>query len=323
MSNAIILMYHRVDHVQCDPWELNVTPENFEFQLKCLKKNYQVIPMDRFAESVSKKQNLKKAIAITFDDGYLDNFTHAAPLLKKYNLPATFYITTGNIGTDQKFWWDELQNIILLTEYLPEKISLTIDSGNFSFELSGEAQLNQKQRDQIKTWSAECEPINKRTELYILLWRKLQALEPEARNKALGELRNYMKVNTNSSGQMMNWQQIQLLQTQKLFAIGAHTVNHPALAMHAASFQKKEIADSNAALKEKLKQEISGFAYPHGNYNSETISILNEEAFRYAVTTEAKPVTWQSSLFELPRFQVKNWNEEIFQENLKNWFKEN
>lgn len=321
-GNAVILMYHRVDHVPCDPWELNVTPENFENQLRCLKK-YSIISMNELAERLSKKENLKNTIAITFDDGYLDNFTNAAPLLKKYNLPATFYITTGNIGTGQKFWWDELQNIILVTSSLPEKISLTINHEDFAFDLTGEEQLNPKLIDQIKTWSTEREPINKRTRLYFSLWQKLQALEPAARSNALHEIKKYTDTRSLFSGQMMNWQQLQSLGAEKLFSIGAHTVNHPALGMHAPSFQKKEITDSRAVIKEKLNKEIFGFAYPHGNYNRETISILNEEKFHYAVTTEAKPVTLQSSIFELPRFQVKDWNGNLFHTNLENWFKAN
>jgi peptidoglycan/xylan/chitin deacetylase (PgdA/CDA1 family) len=321
-GNAIILMYHRVDHVQCDPWELNVSPENFEHQLKCLKK-YNVIGMSELTESISENKNLKNSIALTFDDGYLDNFTHAAPLLKKYNLPATFYITTGNIGTDQKFWWDELQNIILLADLLPEKISLTIAGENFAFDLADEAKLNQKLFSEIKTWHAEGKPINKRTALYFSLWKKLQALGPGARSNALHEIKQHANANSVSSGQMMNWEQVQSLGTEKLFSIGAHTINHPALGMHSASFQKKEIDDSRSVLKEKLNKEIFGFAYPHGNYNRETISILNEESFHHAVTTEAKPVTLLSPLLELPRFQVKDWNENTFHMNLKNWFKKN
>jgi peptidoglycan/xylan/chitin deacetylase (PgdA/CDA1 family) len=312
-------MYHRIDNTLCDPWELAVSPENFEQHLQSIKKNWNVFSMDHLTDSITKKDLPKNAIAITFDDGYLDNYTNAAPLLEKYNLPATFFITTGSIGTNDQFWWDELQDLILLNETLPKTINLILNNEALAFDLLDENYLTPKLKSEIKNWNAEQPPVNRRTELYFLLCKKIQPNEPGLRKKILQEIKQWAGVQSHQSGTMMNWEQIQLLSDNRLFSIGAHTVNHPALAAHPILTQRKEILDGKMDLQKRLNKEIGGFAYPHGNYNQETISILREGEFDYAVTTEPRYTIQSARKFELPRFQVKNWNENTFNRYLKQW----
>jgi peptidoglycan/xylan/chitin deacetylase (PgdA/CDA1 family) len=72
-----------------------------------VKKNYHPTSLKRFVSNFSTQTSLSsKNIIITFDDGYRDNFLYAAPILKKYNVPATFFVTSGYIGTDKVFPWD-------------------------------------------------------------------------------------------------------------------------------------------------------------------------------------------------------------------------
>lgn len=83
-------MYHRVARVSFDPWELCVSPENFEQQLDVLSKRNKVIPLDELIDQLKKGRIFKNVVSITFDDGYIDNYTVAKPLLENFNLPATF-----------------------------------------------------------------------------------------------------------------------------------------------------------------------------------------------------------------------------------------
>jgi peptidoglycan/xylan/chitin deacetylase (PgdA/CDA1 family) len=318
-SKALILMYHRIDETPCDPWELVVHPKTFEAQLQFLKKNTHVVSMEELLTSLSNKTLKNKRVALTFDDGYLDNYTQAAPLLEKYQLPASFYITTGSIGTSDQFWWDQLQDLILLNETLPKKFQLTINNETFNIDLGDAYQLNQNLKDQIKNWSADHPSINKRTELYFTIWETLRTCEPIIRKKYLEDIRVWADQQSEHSGKMMNWQQIQSLSNNKLFSIGGHTVNHPALGAHPIDIQKKEIMDGASTLNKMISKDITSFAYPHGSYNQDTTSILSEAGFKYAVTTESASVSNSSKKFELPRFQVKNWSTDSFIENFKQW----
>src|SRR5690606_1573250 len=115
----LVLMYHRIASPSIDPWQLSVSAENFEQHLQVLQKSNRVVSLSQLVHHRHNNLCRKNKIAITFDDGYLDNFTVAKPLLEKYGLPATFFITSCNLDGQKEFWWDELGRIILQTPELP------------------------------------------------------------------------------------------------------------------------------------------------------------------------------------------------------------
>ena len=88
-QKAAILMYHQVCERTNDPWELAVHPNHFDQQLAYLKKHFNVVSIADLAEGIA-RHKMKKTIAITFDDGFKDNYTNAAPLLDWHEVPATF-----------------------------------------------------------------------------------------------------------------------------------------------------------------------------------------------------------------------------------------
>ena len=103
---ASILMFHRVNDHDSDC--LSVRVRVFDEMLQILKNDYHVISLSELVNSVSAGREIEEGtVVITFDDGYKDNFSCAAPLLKKYGLPATFFITSRYIGTDRVFPWDQ------------------------------------------------------------------------------------------------------------------------------------------------------------------------------------------------------------------------
>lgn len=96
-----VLLYHRVASIEDDYWSIAVDPQYFEEQIKWISDNY---PICRFGDDFKKIK--EPTFVITFDDGYQDNLKVALPILEKYNVPATFFISTGTIGSN--FWWDRL-----------------------------------------------------------------------------------------------------------------------------------------------------------------------------------------------------------------------
>ncbi|MGB5435100.1 MAG: polysaccharide deacetylase family protein, partial [Maribacter sp.] len=122
---AIVLMYHRVCNLETDPWQLAVSPKNFESQIKALKKNFNVLPVSDLVEQLTAGKIEPNSIYITFDDAYRDNYLNAKPVLETYDCPATFFIPTSYIGKEQLFWWDELEFIFLHSKTLPTNLTLT------------------------------------------------------------------------------------------------------------------------------------------------------------------------------------------------------
>lgn len=104
---AIILLYHRVAELENDINFLSVSQINFENQLIYLSKKFKILSLNELAEDL-KTNNLKtNSIVITFDDGYADNLHNALPILEKHKIPATIFVTTGKIGDNAPFFWEE------------------------------------------------------------------------------------------------------------------------------------------------------------------------------------------------------------------------
>ncbi|HET7179570.1 MAG TPA: polysaccharide deacetylase family protein, partial [Chryseosolibacter sp.] len=110
-DKALILMYHQVCERSDDPWELAVHPGNFYEQLDYLRKNFQVVPVADLANGITRGKVGSNAVAITFDDGFRDNYTTAAPILDWFNMPAAFYVSTRSILEERIYWWEVLQHV--------------------------------------------------------------------------------------------------------------------------------------------------------------------------------------------------------------------
>jgi peptidoglycan/xylan/chitin deacetylase (PgdA/CDA1 family) len=104
---ARILIYHRIADVKDDPHRLCVSPSNFQEQMRYLKENFNIIPLVKLVQDIRNKKIQNNSMVITFDDGYVDNLHNALPVLEKFNIPATIFLTSDYIGLDKPFYWDE------------------------------------------------------------------------------------------------------------------------------------------------------------------------------------------------------------------------
>ena len=114
-GRGAILMYHRIlPNEQINKnldFGMTVSSLNFEKQIKSLKSKYKICPMNEFVNNL-KKDKSEFMLAITFDDGYKDNLVYALPILEKFEIPATIYITTKFLSENTEMWWYELSEII-------------------------------------------------------------------------------------------------------------------------------------------------------------------------------------------------------------------
>jgi peptidoglycan/xylan/chitin deacetylase (PgdA/CDA1 family) len=319
---AIVLMYHRVAEPESDVWELAVSPEQFEQHLKILKKMGNVVPLQRLTDSLNSHNFLKNSIAITFDDGYIDNFKAAKPLLEKYKIPATFFITSGQIESGREFWWDELEHLFLFTAHLPSVFSMVVNERAIEFELMDESYLTEEIRQKHRSWKA-CteEPPTIRATVFYKLWEQIKPLPFTEQNRCLQMIRKWagLSLMTRPDYRTMSANELQELASNNLFTIGAHTVTHPALAHYNADIQEKEINENRKFLQEITGREINLLAYPYGNYSIETIQMASDSGFNAAFTTEEKTLLINSHTYRLGRFQVKNLTGAEFKNQLNIW----
>ncbi|MGB7043843.1 MAG: polysaccharide deacetylase family protein [Methylocella sp.] len=184
-SNAVglILMYHRIGEFQSDPRGLAVSPRHFAEHLEVLRKHSQPQPLAQMVNAIQ-HQVLPwvKALAVTFDGGYADNFYNAAPLLNRYDVPATVFLTCGYIGGTGEFWWDALERILLGPEVLPAELHLTAAGRTSEWSL-GEARhyAQDVRRSDRERFAARYGTASGRYELYRAVHRVLQPLGEEER----------------------------------------------------------------------------------------------------------------------------------------------
>lgn len=108
-----ILMYHKISATEPATSALNVQPFYFEQQMKFLKEHhYNILPVEELAILIKTHQHIpRKTVAITFDDGFENNFTNAYPILKKHDIPATIFLVTSWIGKEGFLSWDEIKEM--------------------------------------------------------------------------------------------------------------------------------------------------------------------------------------------------------------------
>jgi peptidoglycan/xylan/chitin deacetylase (PgdA/CDA1 family) len=297
---VVVLIYHRVNVLPADRRQLAVTPDNFRAHLQYLKQNFRIV---RFEEDWS---DLKEpVVAITFDDGYADNVIKALPILEDVGVPATFFISTGAIGTHNEFCWDELERIILEDADYPSHFNL-IDP------------------DHGRRWHTVT--LEQRLTMYNELLPVVQMLPFERREAWLDQLRSW--AGTDKKGREINrplsHEELKLLGRSPWATVGAHTVTHTPLASLTDEEQKYEIITSRNYLEEFLQQKITIFSYPFGrkdDYTATSIKICKGEGFkRVAANFPGQAHRWTDP-FQIPRQLVRNWDKAAFAANMESfWF---
>ncbi|MBC6609121.1 polysaccharide deacetylase family protein [Hymenobacter sp. BT188] len=321
---ALVLMYHRIAAPPVDVWDLAVTPARFAEHLQVLRSSAKVLSTAELLARVQTRTLEGHSVAITFDDGYEDNFTAARPLLERVHLPATFFVVANTLGQGQGFWWDELEHILLLSPQLPSFFSLMLGDGRtLAFDLRGEQVLSEKLLAQHGRWKALLDPPpTRRAALYYQLWQSLKPLPYPQQQAAIINIKTWAGVPEYAglTCPPMSRAQLTDLSSNPLFTVGAHTVTHPALACHSLARQHEELQTSKTMLEQALHKPVHLLAYPYGNYNDDTLPLVGSAGFSAAFTTQAQAVTQAADPYRLGRCQVNNWTGAALRRQLRRWF---
>ena len=317
---GIVLMYHRVENLDFDPWQLAVSPAHFEEHLRILKKYGKPVKMKTIGKNIKGFAFGKKEIAVTFDDGYADNFTNARPILERYKIPATFFIVSGAINSQEEYWWDELERIALSAAALPERFDLTIQGKKYNWRINPMMREPVAFVEQSMRIPAEHTALT-RGQLYFALWQIMSGLTHQAKKIALQQIVQWAgpSLSPRCSHRVMTSEELSSLATSSLFEIGGHTVRHPMLSQLSVVQQEEEIGQGKADLEKRLGRAVTSFAYPHGDFSTETIQITKRVGFRAACSTVQQTVKRNGDPYLLPRFTVLDWDGQTFEQYLQKW----
>jgi len=109
-SGLLIFRYHRVSSSADKKEYMSIPADAFEQQMIFIKNNFKIVPMAEGVKAMRGGDCDGMRASINFDDGYMDNYLHAFPVLKRHKIPATIFLTTDFIGKRHSFWWDEVFN---------------------------------------------------------------------------------------------------------------------------------------------------------------------------------------------------------------------
>jgi peptidoglycan/xylan/chitin deacetylase (PgdA/CDA1 family) len=312
-----VLLYHRITESPFDPWDMSVTPQHFAQHLEILTNRCQPMGLGEMVRALCAGRKLRRAVAITFDDGYADNLHNARPLLERYGVPATVFVTTGGIDSEHGFWWDELERLVLRTEELPGALALRVHGKSFHREL-GKAARPGTRADLRRRWRKGDSAPDARCALYGTLWELLQPLPASEQRKVLRDVANWAGNPTREAPdhRTLSAEGIRSLAKGGLIEIGAHTVTHPVLAVLPAGCQKREMQQSKDRLQAIVNAPVTSFSYPFGSpgldYTPQTAALVREAGFNRGCSGAVGLLGRHTDRYQLPRLTVPDCDGEAF-----------
>jgi len=257
-----ILPLHRVNDDN-DPFMPAMPTAMFAARMAHIARHYHVLTVEDLAQRLQEGRAPHNALAITFDDGYRDNLTHAAPILSRLGLPATIFLVTGYIDTPRALWFDRL--------------AMAFKSGTARrVELSdGRILALTTEKERLAALSAA--------------WALLKLLPDDERSSSLEQLIQTLRaVPERPKRLMLGWDEVNALRGLG-FSIGAHTVTHPIMSRLTQSQVRDEVYGSKAAIEKGVGASVRAFAYPNGqpaDYSEAVTQVVREAGFTCAVTTK-------------------------------------
>jgi len=289
-GRAVILRYHSVSseadgtHLCLDPG-LAVLPEDFDRQCAYLRRNYRVISLDEMVDALQAGRPLPpKAVVLTFDDGYLDNYTRAFPILRRHGLNATFYVSTGCIDNRVTLWTGILRFCVFTTRVPVLEIS---DPMPFRLPVSTPVERRDAFTKLIITMKNVPTP------------KRMALLEAVRRAAAIEDLSPLRAI-------MMSWDQVEEMHRAGMI-FGAHTITHPNLPNATPEEARAEIFGSRDDLAAHVGR-VRHFSYPNGRgsaHLTESVkAVVREAGFDSSTTSVTGSVLPGDDLLALKRIGI-------------------
>lgn len=283
-NNAIILMLHRIglrspNRIPANQNMFIEPDELLDFIYQAQNNGWTFISLDELVEIICLRKSTRKLAVLTFDDGYLDNYEHAYPILDGLKVPFCVYVTSGFIEGAMEPWWYRLERAVSLGPRVVDPFgsaysTRTLEEMNLVFmRLRRDFMSSQEQYERFSQW--------------------LDLLAPPSSIDLHGRL-------------FMTWEELGKISTSNLVTIGAHSHTHPVLATLSDDMAYHEIERSKKVLCSHLERDIRHFAFPFGGLGEITerdIRFVKEIGFSSAVTALRGGIRTNKAidLFALPR----------------------
>jgi len=287
---AVILRYHSIqnrpeqyaDTIGCD--SIHAT-SIFERQMEMIAKGFSAVTMDDIELFLKGDTGLPpRAVAITFDDGFKDNFRFAAPILNRFGIRATFYVLVDAVDRSKAPWYCLLRHAF----WTARNPKWTDPATGTVHDLT-----DSRVRDAAFLEAAGICSKSSAAAREELVQDATRSLEPEPF--------------PNESDLMMTWDDARTL-VKSGHTVGSHTMTHPNVAHVSAEDARSELTDSKLKLEKELGEAVKHFAYPHPalnpQWNETTLKITEELGYATAVTTTLGAVRAGARALAIPRTYI-------------------
>jgi peptidoglycan/xylan/chitin deacetylase (PgdA/CDA1 family) len=284
----LVACYHGVvsrDH-SADPalYGNTVSESEFAAQLEHLGRWFEFVDLAGASRWLRDGRNTKKPpVLITFDDGYRNNLTLAAPILRRAGAPAVFFLATGYIGTDRLLWPLEMEARLLQAQ--PGNVSLVAERRRYSKSVSNAERLK-----------------------YLEELRASTSLDLSVIDRELNDF--------------LSWDEVRRLAALG-FDLGSHTVEHPILSRLDAAELRWELTESRARIAAETGREASAIAYPNGganDYTPNTCDAAREAGYQNAFAVGDRFAERSSDPFAIRRWIISGHRPpEVFRYTVSGW----
>ena len=286
---AIVLQYHSISPKQ-SPFAsyinttLSIEPDAFDRQMRFISRHYRVMKMDEIFSYLSKRDqdhDPRRRVVITFDDGYRDNYLYAYPILKKYNLPATFYLTVDCIENRAPLWTALLNSLVTKGR-----------SNHLEVPSLGRVYLTRTEKNRM-------ESVKDIKHLILPMSRK-------QREQTISEIKVASKATPQKGDDelMLSMEEVKEMSRNGM-VFGSHTLSHPSLPYVPREEAWIEISQSKETLERDLGTPVVHFSYPNPgnkiNLNSDIKQMVKEAGYLSAATSINGYVDHGGDPFELRR----------------------
>ncbi|MEM9089380.1 MAG: polysaccharide deacetylase family protein [Cyanobacteria bacterium P01_F01_bin.53] len=320
-STAAIVMYHSIPAPHevewVDPCNC-LSAEKFEEQIRYLAQHRNVISIEQLTQKLEASEPIEEGtVAITFDDGYLNNLTVAAPILAKYNVPATLYLATDYIEKGANQWIDTIYS----TFRARSKEQLNLPA------LAAKATADNPAGPAKQSWDlsdpTEC------IEAYREVTGYLIEASVEQKQALLAELDTQLAPTTYPPRLTMTWDDVRDMQKNyPNITLGIHTANHVDLSTHTVQ-TTQEITTAVEQVTRETGTRPEHLAFPYNRYNDEALAQVEAANLRSAVAEGEDPVVRVgTSRYSLPRIEgpqtltmLKSWTNGGFPDLSRRLFK--
>lgn len=260
-------------------------------QIRLLRRWYAPISIEDLETILDGKQELRgDGLLVTFDDGYLDCRTLAAPCLRRHGVPGLVFITTEVVESSRRFWWARLNDVVA-------------DIPAEAWEHAADRLVGPESVRRLML-TTKIDGRESRSFAQVELIKEIALLEGAQQEAILAHLETFAPHGRQRCLPLLTWRDMQQMQDDG-FAFGGHTHTHPRLSGLPASQVRRELSRSGAILRQKLGTHPRSFAYPSGDYNESVRKEVSRSGFRLAFTTQPGVIVpGAASRYELPRIAV-------------------